>query len=277
MKRNIVFFLSTGRVGTQWFVNTFRNYYKDLVNAEHEPLAHRYRPVDFYRNYKKTDQMLDDEEIKTHLGSINDVIKKGKLHYIETGWPAYAFIPLLCKIYPERLKVIHIVRNPVEVALSLSTHNIRDSNHPYSKAAMLNPKHSRAKIRGKYKARWNHLTQYEQNLYQWTEINSYGVELERIFPMVKFLLVKKEDILGSNSSKEFINLMNFLELPVRSKPLSLLAKPYDKYSKQSNQITDVRLIYSYKQTIKLAKKFGYDSDTLIHKDYITERYISKNE
>lgn len=46
-----VFFLCTGRCGTQWFADNLEKLYQDNAVVTHEPLGPHYNPKKFYRKY----------------------------------------------------------------------------------------------------------------------------------------------------------------------------------------------------------------------------------
>jgi hypothetical protein len=118
-----VFFISTGRCGTQWFASGLTSHFHDLAVVRHEVLHEQYEPRRYFRAFCRKDNMELSPAIENHLTIVWTVTGRG-LQYIETGWPVYGALPFILA-YPNRfVKVVHLCRHPVSVAASLATHRV---------------------------------------------------------------------------------------------------------------------------------------------------------
>ncbi len=248
----IIFFLSAGRCSTQWWADMLDEIYRDMAVAKHEPLGPDYHPVEFYRDYGSLEKMKEVPGIRKHLGYISK--KSRKRHYIETGWPSYAFVPLLVKEFGEMVKIFHLLRNPVYTAISLTTHDTYNPDHIYYEKAMLKPHHH--VFLAEYKDKWQELSQYEKNLFQWTELALYAEEIREMFPEIPFMRARKEDLFGNDNS-EIKRLLGFMELPLREEIIRRKGSPRDKF-KVKTLTTDWKIILNHPRILETAKRFGYE-------------------
>jgi len=69
-----IFFLSTGRCGTQWLQKTLAAAYPDTAVATHEPVRGAYEPKLYLRAYDKLDELLSSEEVSKHLSYIREIL-----------------------------------------------------------------------------------------------------------------------------------------------------------------------------------------------------------
>lgn len=274
MVKKIIFVLSPGRSGTQWMWNMLKTCYSDTCTADHEKLKGIYYAVDYYRDYRNLLRILNNSNVLKFIENLNNLRKNQKLHYIETGWSSYSLIPLFAKLYPSVFKLVHLVRNPVEAAISISTHRMRKEGHPYSQTAMINPLQHRTIIKGRFQKDWYKLTPYEKNLFQWTELNHYFLELKRKLRRVPYLRITKEDLFNPSSKDTLRKLLEFFELPLRQSALDMINQNFDRHRLKLKFDVKVDDVFNYKPTIRIARKFGYSKKELVNSSYINERYIT---
>ncbi len=262
------FFISTGRCATQWFAAELESTYSDIAEVVHEPLQQiHYQPRHYFRIGDRNREMLGIETIAKHFSHVKEVLQNK--HYIETGWPAYSAIPLLAEEFKGRIKLVQLIRHPVTTALSMATHNVYDRGD-WTEAVALTPFDEGAQ-QPELAAAWPEMTLYEKCLFWWTEIHSYGKELQQQFPDVPFHVCRYEEIFRKETGA-FAELCRFLELPVRERP-ERGEKRTDRFSSKTAPV-DWKLIRKYPRTVELSESFGYSLDDISTAD-IKERYFPK--
>ncbi len=251
-----VFFLSTGRCGTQWCASQFRETYGDLADVTHEPILAHYRPKDFFRAYDRLDKMLAIPRVAQHFERI--AARKQEKIYIETGWPSFAAVPLFIRRLEGDVRLVHLYRHPVTTAMSLVTQNYYSPdrrNDIFTRFGELIP--SPASFQEEYTARWPQMNAYEKCIYFWTEVNLYALELKKRFTDVPFYSMKSEDLL-QGPPESLQALTAFLGLPYREKLAEGRSSRVDQYNFQTDREIDWRQFFNHPRAVELAKELGYD-------------------
>jgi hypothetical protein len=265
----IVAFLSTGRCGTQWLAGGFAKHHPEL-EVEHEPIGVLYKPRRYFRCYERPEAVLAERAVRGHVARI----EAGSRPYVETGWPLFAALPLFASRFDERLRVVHVTRDPVRCALSLLSHRSYAGSRlrsPITRWGTLGPK-DRNVFQPEYVARWKQLSPYEKCLFFWTELNLYGLEFPSRFPSVPFLRLKSEDLLaGDRGSLE--QLLTFLDLPWRDGWIEHARRPIDNWHFHAPFDVEPGLVRRHPATVRVADEFGYDLDHL-DSDALRARYIA---
>jgi hypothetical protein len=261
-----IFFLSTGRCGTQWLQGALAATYPDAAVVTHEPIRGAYDPRLYLRAYDKLDELLSSEEVSQHLSYIRETLKSKT--YIETGWPCYPAIPLMIDQLDGRVRIVHLVRHPVHVALSLATHRVYERQDWISRAA-INP-FDPGIIQKGLADDWAKMGMYERCLFWWTEINLYALELRGRYPDVEFSVVRYEDLFDPEK-RTLESVIRFMNLAYKPSIEELRLKKVDRYHWKSPPV-DWELIFKYTQTVALAKQFGYDLNDL-STPHIAARYF----
>jgi len=262
-----IFFLSTGRCGTQWLQKTLAAAYPDTAVATHEPVRGAYEPKLYLRAYDKLDELLSSEEVSKHLSYIREILKSKT--YIETGWPCYPAIPLIMDQLDGRVRIVHLVRHPVYVALSLTTHKVYERQDWISRSA-ISP-FDQGVVQKELVDVWVKMGMYEKCLFWWTEINLYALELKERRPDIEFSLVRYEDLFGPDT-QTLEDLIRFMNLAYDPSIQESRLKSVDRYHWKSPPV-DWELIFKYAQTVALAKQFGYDFNDL-SPPHIATRYFN---
>ena len=252
-----VFFISTGRSGTQTLTKSLSTVFVDLAEVVREPLHHRYEPNRYFRKYDSIDEMRNIPLIRDHIAHIHEILKSR--HYIETGWPSYATLPLMIEEFGPNIRIVQLVRNPVKVALSLCTHKFylpTEEKESYSLSGALDPINCDV-FQKDYAEKWDAMSQMDKCLFHWTEIYSYGEELNRRFPNVPFHRVRLEDLV-SRDARHARDLMAFLELPEREAFVDAVTVRTDNIRDIVREPIDPTAIKRHPRTIELAHALGYD-------------------
>jgi hypothetical protein len=266
--RTAIFFLSTGRCGTQWLQEALSARYPDVAVATHEPVTDAYEPKRYLRAYDKLDELLSTPAVANHLAEIRQTLKSKT--YIETGWPCYPALPLIIDQLDGRVRIVHLVRHPVFVALSLATHRIYERDDWISHAA-ISPSDP-GTVQRELADGWAGMSMYEKCLFWWTEINLYALELRQRRPDIEFTLVRYEDLFGP-SEQTLERLIGFMGLGYDPALRELRSRGVDRYHLKAPPM-DWKLVFKYSRTVALAKEFGYEfSDGST--PYISKRYFGE--
>lgn len=274
-KRNkfAVFFISTGRCGSQFFADKLAQHYSDLALSIHEPLHEDYQPRHYFSKYHHNSEIELNPVLQEHIRSIEETLMARD--YIETGWPVYGLLPYLIKHFKGRIKIVHLYRHPINVAASLSTHNVycrgdwtdRMSITPYDYGII--QKHLGGDI-------WSSMCEFSKCLFWWTEINNFALELKMKTIDTPWFSLKFENVFNSeNEDDTLAKLTDFLELPKRKEFLNSINHRVDKFSHKTNQNFDIEQIFEFGASIQLMNKLGYTFNETSMKE-ISERYSNQS-
>lgn len=250
-----IFLITTARSGTQWLADSLERYYSDLLVVKHEPIGYAYRPKIYLRNEIQLDELRAIPEVSDHLDDIHRILESKS--YIETGFPCYALAPLLVREFGQQLHFVHMVRHPVHVAASVTTHNWYGPKPRGRLTFDVQPDPFDAGVIQKdYSARWPKLSPYEKALFYWTEVHLFGMEVETRFSDVPFHRVRFEELLSSPS--ELMRLTSFLDLPFRNEWRNSVGIRVDRFRSKKPLSVDWTEINRHPKTVALGKQLGYD-------------------
>ena len=267
-----IFFISTGRCGTQWLATTLSKLYSDLAVVTHEPIKAQYQPNNFFRALDRFEELQNIPAVRQHLHQLEN-IPPDKL-YIETGWTSFAAIPLFINLFKDKIKLVHIVRHPVNMACSMVTHNFyrpEIRNDEFTRLAQLDP-YTPGILQTNYQDIWQQMTPYEKCLFFWNEIHLYAQEIHQNYPEIPYLQIRMEDLLDPQS-KTINNLLDFLDLPFRTEIQGQFKHHVDHYQLKTNLNLEWKQVFKHQQTIGLAQDFGYDFTQIVKQD-LDKRYSS---
>ena len=157
----VVFFLSTGRCGTQWVCNTLQNEYANYAETTHEPVRAPCHARRYLRQPSEFTSADTDPDLTAHRIRIEEALTRG--HYIETGWPCFALLPWWIKHFGDRLSIVHMVRHPILNALSLATQDMYQRND-WIAAMALSPEDPGV-VHADVAPPWSQWTNYQKCLY----------------------------------------------------------------------------------------------------------------
>jgi hypothetical protein len=256
--RNLVtVFLSTGRCGTQWAASALAGGWSDCALVDHEPLGPLYASRLYYRQpAPDLRRMLQRRVVSRHLRDIESLLRSR--HYIETGWPLYAAMPLFAELFGDQLRVVNLVRHPIPVGLSLLTHRLyrpgprRDD---YARLALLDGRSGNV-IDTSCARGWAALSSYEKCLWWWAEIQSYSEELERCLPAGTFLRCRLEDLVGEDRvTRE--RLVDFTGFPPRDALENWRLNSVDSFRTVTDERLDHTLLGRHPNWLALMRRYGY--------------------
>lgn len=266
-----VFFISSGRSGTQWLCDVLGRVYSDLAVVMHEPLTRAYWPKRYLRHSKNYQTSPYFDELEHHLRYIETVLENRT--YIETGWPCFPALPLLEERIGGRFKVVQLLRNPVTAAASLVTHQYYSPNLATEVVlhGQLEPFDSGTRLNG-WAKQWGSLSRFEKCLFHWAEIHTYAEEFRQKIEPNRFLRIRSEDIF-EGQEKNLRELTDFLEFPYRPDFLMSIANRVDKYRGKTKDAIDWKEIYNHEDVVRLAKLYGYKLEN-VKKSEIKGRYLA---
>jgi hypothetical protein len=249
----VVVFLSMGRCGTQWLAATFAELYGASAEVEHEPLNARYWPRRFFRSYADPEAILERPEVAAHVERM-----ASSDHYIETGWPVLAALPMLTARFPDRLRVVHLTRHPVPSALSHLSHNTWPGGPPHdmTRLAVLRPTDPNV-FQPHYAERWPGLSPYEKCLFWWTEVHMLGLEFPTRAPEIPFVRVQSERILAGDRT-ELNRMLELMELGRDDRWTARAGRRIDRWHHQTDRAFDPDQISNHDQTLRTARQLGYE-------------------
>lgn len=268
----VIVFLSTPRCGTQWLAKNLCDFYSDEAIVLHEPILYDYYPRLNLGRYNSSMRPEDNPKLAGHFDFIEMTTQNKK--YIGIGWQSIAGIPELYRRFGDRLKLIHLYRNPIYVAASLVTMDFYTGKiKDRFEKAELNP-FDDVSLLTSYKDKWNNLNLFEKSLYYWTEINLRALEIKYRYQNISFYSLQFEDLFKKDkelSRITLIEVLSFIGLEYNKKMLDSLEIIHDEYHNKTNLKIDWRDIEKHPQTLVLANKLGYSFDNKIN----LHRYMRK--
>lgn len=257
----VIIFISTPRCGTQWLAKFLGEIYEDEATVLHEPILYDYYPRLNLGRYELPLQPESNQKLQRHLDFIEEETKQKK--YIEVGWQSIAGISEFYHRFRNRLRVIHLYRNPVFVAASLVTIDFYTQKHQdRNEKAILSPFDDVALL-DEYKYRWEKLSRYEKSLYYWTEVNLRALEIKYQYGNLPFYSLKFENLFKKNKETSritLVELLSFMGFNYSKKMLDALNIRHDEYHYKTNSNIDWKKIKDHPQTLALANKLGYRLD-----------------
>lgn len=274
MAAPVILCVSTGRCGTRQVARALKRTYRFRLAVEHEPIAWRYRTRTLLRRTDDPAALAEAPEVPVHL---DRVARRARWRgYLEAGWPCYAALPLFAARFPGRLRLVHIVRNPVHQACSLLKLNWyappapdRERRQPYWRTCGLRPDDAGV-ARADAAANWDAMSAYEKVLFNWTEVNRYALEFRAANPDIPGHEVRFEDLVDRDSDA-WRGLLDFLGVPVRSRFRDRLLEGGNARDRRLPAPVDWREIHRHPETVAMAGRFGYDLDAIRDED-IVRRY-----
>lgn len=266
--KSAVFFVSTGRCGTQWFAHSLGKHFSDQLVASHEPFQIDYQPRRLFRAYHNGQRDVLPEHLEAHFDDICRTIEQR--HYVEAGWTSYGALPTFLERFQGRVKVVHLVRHPVRVAASLITHNVYRRGR-WSDAVAITPDDdgvSQPELAG---ASWAAMSDFEKCLFWWTELNGHALRLRESFADTPWLSLSYEDVFGEQSEPALRRLLDFLELKPQREFFLSVRRTHDNFQKRTAATFDIDSLDNYPETLAVMDQLGYQADE-VQVNELEQRY-----
>jgi len=268
--KQAVFFISTARCGTQWISQTLSNICGDTAEVVHEPIRYKYESRRFLRRYDLISDIGKIKKVREHTNYIKDTINKK--YYIEIGFPSYAAIPFFKNEFNDRIKLVHLIRNPVYTAASMSTLDFYNPQRDYDSlnSHTLPYPTDQGVVQEYYSDWWDDMSIFEKCLFYWNEIQLYSMEINQRYYDTPFLTIRYEDLINEykNTLK---SLIEFIGIPLEGKLESRKKNKVDSYKGRVGHYIQWDDVFDHPQTEALALRYGYDLSD-IDDSYIRRRY-----
>jgi hypothetical protein len=251
-----VFFLSTGRCGTNWFTNLLAE--DKSVKVFHEPkpnLAVQGRIA--YEVFSKSNFNPNADQIQL-LEEIFHTAREQYIRYsfktqrrfIETNNHTTFFAPVIAGLFPEA-KFVHLNRHPGEFVRSALRRNFYNNPDDIKRIYPVGD--------STYKNKWDALSQIEKNAWLWNETNAFIETFKN--------KVDKKNTFYFNFNKlnfEHVSeMLEFLEIKLPERYIkNLIGKPTNVQKTGKLSGYD-RWVVDDKEKLKsicvtLAEKYGYE-------------------
>lgn len=247
------FFFSMGRCGTQWLADRLAKVAGPEATVTHEGwqdhgLTRRVLGVNQPKKIKGGERLI------AHAEQIESALETGP--YFETGFPIWSSLPWFLKRLEGRVRLVHLVRHPVDTALSWLSHGAWQEplfTHLPPGRVLLEAT-DEGVMHTDYRHRWDSMAPFEKALFYWLEVNSAALRLENE-AKVDWLRLPFETLFspsGSDQLRTFLNLPSrLLENPERSKRV-------DQWSMLIMNPVDWRAIGAHPEILALCNILGYD-------------------
>ena len=252
-----VFVLSTGRCGTQWLAEQLREFYRDHLWVEHEPLHDRYLARQMLgANSPLRLATNDAEPILSHVQTIEQHLERQP--YLECGHPCWSTIPYLADRFQGRIRVVHLTRHPLPTARSWLTHMAYEPPLlPHLKEKVLLSPFDEGVAFPEYQDRWAALTPFEKCLFYWAEVNAFGLKQQEQLG-VPWLRISFEELFNGDA---MMRLLSFLELAPQESILQARTERIDKHRFVAMSQPNFGLITEHPRVLEVAEKLGYDANS----------------
>lgn len=249
-----VFFISSGRCGTQFFADKLGKYYGDIAVVEHEPFHLEYKPLHYFSAYHRNEKIKLSPILERHIAFIGETLNSS--HYIETGWPCYGLLPYMISRFEAHVKIVHLYRHPLNIASSLLTHNVYD-REVWSENMSISPSTDGVLQNFLEGEAWKQMSEFEKCLFWWTEINQFALHINKHFPSIPFLSLKFENFFSGDSRAESMKLAAFIGLAERSEFANSAKDKTDQFSCKTNKKIDISSLLHYPRAIETMAQLGY--------------------
>lgn len=249
-----IFVLSTGRCGTQWLASALRQICDDSVVVEHEPLHDDYAPRAMLAAGDPA--LLDPdlaEPILEHVKDIDEILANRS--YVECGHPLWSTLPYLIDRFAGRVRVIHLVRHPVPTAWSWVTQSAYcPPLAPHLRERVLLSPFDKGVHFTSFREKWEEMSPYEKALFYWTEVNAFGLRLQRS-TAVPWLTVRFEDLLRGDALARLVAFAGFGSPTSTARKLEVV----DEFHAYAGFWCDPRRVANHPEVLDVARTFGYDA------------------
>jgi hypothetical protein len=255
----IVLAITTGRCGTTFLQRTLSQKFAgphDFVT--HEYLRQNITKVGPYHRVfnERSLELAQSYQIGDFLRICAENANKGVV--ADTGWTMRSLIPLLAHQFPDRLRVLHIHRHPIQVAASFAVMGSYSVNQ--SKNWALDP-FDKSAAYPEFQGRWKKMTPFEKCLYMWLEINSAAFEFVRLNPYIPVMQVPSIRLFSDKVFlSEIAEFCGFQTNKNRTSQKSSVKK--NKLMQMSLETRPIDSEWSaylhHPEVIKLGESLGYD-------------------
>ncbi|HNP17862.1 MAG TPA: hypothetical protein PKL31_05465 [Fulvivirga sp.] len=239
--------VSTGRTGTK-YLGKVLNQPKMGIVALHEPKPNLENIGYDLLTGKITNEQAKEAILKNRKRIMSKV---GNLTYIESNGGMVFLLPLLADIFP-LLKVVHIVRNPIDLVKSGVNRSMKVNGEIIQKYAM----EERWRLKASdikndpYSHLWNEMDIYQRFMWLWNIKNKHIADFLKTGN--RGITIKFEDIFHQTDNIGFDQLIKYFSLPDEIK--NLLNNKRFESAKNKNAVTFAQNYEDWPEDRKLALK-----------------------
>ena len=201
-KSTPVFVLTTGRSGSKFIANIFKELYKDEIDAYHEP----YPVLENFPNYFYNNQNKIEELSSIFKTARMELILKSFIAeklYFESNQCLNFLAHAIIRVFPNA-KFVHLIRNPIDFTISAIKKGWYVNDSIWEDG----------RIKHKNSDKWNSMTQLEKLAWYWSENNRHIEDFKSILKPEQIFTIKFEDLISDEES--LAELVNFSGIPYRS-------------------------------------------------------------
>ena len=241
---------STGRSGTTFLAHTLTATYHPEVDVFHEDIS------EFQSNPRCYLWSLDERDfapmrknpiIAAHLARVQE--RSALRPYVDVGHTVTPLVSLLLATFPGRLRLLHLVRDPVEASASMA---VRGMYHPRYEgmegpAYNLPPDPCQTRCaHPEYASRWQVMTPFEKNLWRWGEYHLLAMAIHERNPEVPYLRLPSENLFKDQSCSRII--ADFFGLPKRD----IVAQPTYRNETHPNLTSSISIGDEWRRYVEYA-------------------------
>jgi hypothetical protein len=252
--------MNTGRCGTTYLAQVLSAAYCDDCEIYHEDIAERHaKPRRYLWRFEQTDfaQMRRDSDVENYLIQIRQ--GSANRSYVSLGFPTLPLMPLMLAEFPHRVRLLHLIRDPVSVAASMTNLGQYDphmgviSDPGYLE--LPNPIETRC-AHPEYADNWNAMSRFEKGLWRWAEYNLMALAIHERYADVPYMRLTSATLFKDPDASR--RVADFYGLPVRT----LLPQPRFRNETNPNLTAthavgnEWRRYVEYPYILELAEKLG---------------------
>lgn len=259
--------ISTGRSGTAFLAHTLKaTYYPDAEVFHEDVEEFQSKPGKYLWHTEKTDleQMRADPIISAHVRRIAELSRTRP--YVDVGHPALTLIPLLLDEFPGRVRLLHLVRDPVSAAASMAVRGMYHRRFEGLEGPGFNfppnPTQTRC-AKPEFAARWMNMTPFEKNLWRWGEYHLFALAIHQRRPDAPYMKLLSSQLFQNSKSLQMI--ADFYGLPNRP----IVLRPEFRNETHPNLTSAIsighewRRFEDYRHIQELADELGVAPDTKV--------------
>jgi hypothetical protein len=200
-------------------------------------------------------------------------VAAGDRLYVETGWPLYSAIPHFVEVCGGRVKIVHLTRHLVPMALSHMVHQTYSGSprkDQYTEMATLDPWTENV-FQKSERTSWEDMEPYEHCVFWCTEVHAYGFELPGYLADTPLLRVRFEDLFDP-SRNALEEVVDFIGLSWDQGLERHLTIRKDAWHHQNLLDFDWRSIEMHPLAMEVLERMGYSLED-VDPSLLEERYV----
>ncbi len=252
--------ISPGRSGTASLSRMLSQYGGSDLRVFHEALKEQdTRPIEFFRSYDSAskERILHHPKISAYIEGLKAL--DSTILSIDTGWTLHPLLPLLASTFPDAIRVLHLTRNPITTAASMTLHGHYDTQtlRDFRMEQVLVEPGSPHSFEPSLATNWKFFSPFEKNLFRVCEIHRFGLEFPDRLPTIPFMRVRLEDF----NDEVAMEIARFWGVPVPEGGISFpRSNATARLSRGARAVeNDWEKVVRYKWVNETCQRLGYDN------------------